>query len=112
MVIIYSRSVKNVLDRIYLESVALRGQNPKEYYECIDAIESLQHSIVTIRANSRPLCWVREKATIICPNRYWFSYKRFSNAILIDEVYDSKSGQILSEGLIQILSLIERMEKI
>ena len=111
MVIIYSNSVRNVLDRMYLEAVAFRGATPKEYGECIDAIESLPSSIVTIRAN-RPLCWAREKATIICPNRYWFSYKRFSNAILIDEVYDSKSGQILTEGLLKVLSLIERVEKI
>lgn len=111
MEIIYSNSVRNVLDRMYLEAVVLRGTSPKEYGECIDAIESIPNSIVTSQAN-RPLCWAREKADIICPNRYWFSYKRFSNAILVDEVYDSKTGQILTESLLKVLSLIERVEKL
>ena len=111
MEIIYSNSVRNVLDRMYLEAVAIRGTTLKEYGECVGAIESIPTSIVTIRAN-RPLCWAREKATIIRPNRYWFSYRRFSNAILVDEVYDSKTGQILTESLLKVLSLIERVEKL
>ena len=112
MEIVYSDSVKNVLDRLYLDEVAIRGRTiPEEYNECIEAIESLKHSVISIRAN-RPLCWAREGATIICPNRYWFSYKRFPNAILIDEVYDTQTDQIITEGLQRVLSLIERIEKI
>jgi len=85
--------------------------SPNTYNECIEAFESLERGLVGMTAN-KPLAWAREKATFIPVGRYWFSYKSLPNAIYIDEVYDTLTGQIITESILQVKSLIEHIERL
>ena len=109
--ILYSNSVQNVLDRLFLEDVAFSGKEPNTYNECIEALEGLENCIIGMTAN-KPLAWAREKTKFIPVGRYWFSYKVLPDAIVVDEVYDTLTGQIITEAIAQIKSLIERIERL
>jgi hypothetical protein len=109
--IIYSNEVKNVLDRIFLEEIALRGNELKTYNQCIETLDSLENSIITYYAHE-PFAWKRDKVPYVKAGRYWFSYKRYPSAIIVQEVYDSQKGIIITEGIMKVKSLMERIEKL
>ena len=113
--IVCSRNVENVLLRFHLESVA-KGVEPTLYYNCISAIEKIQTSIATIIPD-RPLSWKRENGTIIKVGNIWFLYKKFDNGLItVEEVYDAKRNEILTESqyepIKQILEFEKRMNKV
>ena len=105
---IYSNEVKNVLDRLYLEATALHGSEPKTYNACIAALQRIEHLSVDAIAKE-PFAWARDKMRYIQAGRYWFSYRRFPNCIIVEEVYDSYIKQIITESFRAVISLFEHL---
>lgn len=106
--VIYSNSVKNVLDRLFLEAAAFRGNTPTIYNNCISALQNLERCQMDKIATA-PFAWVRDKMYTVQVGRYCFSYRRFPNSIIVEEVYDTYIQQIIYEGLQAVVSLFERM---
>ena len=86
------------MDRICWQEFGKTGDFSQLYYECEEAIAEIPSSIVTIIAD-RPFNWAREKCTIIKAKNLWFLYERDDDGnVLVEEVYDAKTNQILTES--------------
>ena len=109
-------SVQRVLDRLYWQDFGRTANVSNTYLECISALEKLPTSIATIIAD-RPLSWARQKGTVIKVRNLWFLYKRDNKGnVVVEEVYDLKRNEILTEcqfePIKQILEFEKRMNKV
>lgn len=113
-------SVQRVLDRIYWQDFGRTGRAPEIYYECIDALKNIPASCRTVIAD-RSFNWAREKGTVIKVKNLWFLYEKYSDGtVVVEEVYDAKTNQILTESkhklikeaITPILDLEERWNRL
>lgn len=95
--IIFSPSVQNVLDRLYVTSVTM-GKQPVEYNRCIEAIRSAESGIIRTVAQ-KPLSWARARLFVAKAGRYWFGYVLQNNVVIIDEVFDCARNTIIYESI-------------
>lgn len=90
-------SVQNVLDRLYWKDFAQLGRGSDIYYEYINALDAIATSIVKTFAN-KPLSWARDRATIVKVHNLWFLYSKLADGtIIVEEVHDANTNQILTE---------------
>ena len=92
---IYSTSVQNVLDRIYLSAVTM-GKAPIEYANCINALHKIEHGTIRTLAQ-KPISWARDGLYVAKSGRYWFGYTIQNDVVIVEEVYDCITNRIIWE---------------
>ena len=97
--IIYSPSVQNVLDRLYLSAVTM-GHQPIEYNRCLESIHAVESGIIRTVAQ-KPLSWARAGLFVAKAGRYWFGYVIQENVVIIEEVFDCVRNTIIDESTIR-----------
>lgn len=95
--ILCSKSVENVLLRLFFTGFERTGQGGKQYFDAIESFSKLPHSVLSVYAD-RPISWVREKTKVVKVGYLWFSYNKDDlGNVIINEVYDSQIGKIITE---------------
>lgn len=93
--VICSPSVKNVLDRLFLNATTM-GRTPVEYNNCIQALHRIESGILRTMAK-QPLSWARSHLFVVKTSRYWFGYVIINDIPIVEEVFDSRTNTILTE---------------
>lgn len=78
--IIYSPSVQNVLDRLYVSAVTM-GKQPIEYNHCLKSIHAAESGVIRTVAQ-KPLSWARAGLFVAKAGRYWFGYVIQNNVVI------------------------------
>ena len=97
--IIYSPSVQNVLDRLYVSAVTM-GKQPIEYNHCLKSIHAAESGVIRTVAQ-KPLSWARAGLFVAKAGRYWFGYVIQNNVVIIDEVFDCVRNTIIDESIVR-----------
>lgn len=95
--ILCSKSVENVLLRLFFTGFERTGRGGKQYFDAIESFSKLPNTVLSVYAD-RPASWVRDKVKVAKVGNLWFSYNKddFGN-VIVDEVYDSQIGKIITE---------------
>jgi hypothetical protein len=93
--VICSPSVKNVLDRLFLNATTM-GRTPIEYNNCIQALHRIESGVLRTMAK-QPLSWARSHLFVVKTSRYWFGYVIINDIPIVEEVFDSRTNTILTE---------------
>ena len=116
--VLWAKSIENVLRRIHLEGVARNGECPDIYWQAKKELAGLDKSCLNVYAQTderAPLGWRRNNSLILKVGYLKFSYTKhkLENGeilITVDEVADS-NGNILTEN-IQHNYTMDRLRKI
>lgn len=103
--VICSPSVKNVLDRLFLNATTM-GRTPVEYNNCIQALHRIESGILRTMAK-QPLSWARSHLFVVKTSRYWFGYVIINDIPIVEEVFDSRTNTILTEMLKKQITITE-----
>ena len=108
--VVYSREVLNVLDRIFLVGIAYDGRIPPLYSKIKTAILNLDKSVMNVFAssvNNAPYAWKREDLLVLVVGKYMFSYEKYEdeNLVIVHEV--AENGRIVTEREDKIKTIIK-----
>lgn len=102
--VILSREVENVLDRIFLVGIAYNGKISPLYSKAKATLLNLDKSIANIYApsiNNAPFAWKRDNLLVLVVGKYMFSYEKNtlkdgSVGVIVHEV--AENGRIITEN--------------
>lgn len=101
--VILSREVENVLDRIFLVGIAYNGKIPPLYSKAKATLLNLDKSVANIYApsvNNALFAWKRDNLLVLVVGKYMFSYEKNtlkdgSVGVIVHEV--AENGRIVTE---------------
>ena len=113
--VILSREVENVLDRIFLVGIAYNGKIPPLYSKAKATLLNLDKSVANIYApsvNNAPFAWKRDNLLVLVVGKYMFSYEKNtlkdgSVGVIVNEV--AENGKIVTEREKKIKAIIREV---